>query len=166
MNSVETKFRTLVESGKHQTPQEDSKVVALESKVKKLTKILAKVAEAEGAGDDADKGKRRRSGKSNKKDFPEWMTVAPTDGTLGPKTMDDKEYWWCEALKRWCIHKPEECKLAKKSENDEKTKSKSKTKSDEEPAKEKKKSSLKSTPKWQTAVTALIDSDSGDESDQ
>ena len=44
------------------------------------------------------------------------MLTAPTAGKeLDPKTMDQKEYWWCTVLNCWYRHKPEDCRGARQS---------------------------------------------------
>ena len=37
-------------------------------------------------------------------------TAPPAEKELESKTMSGKVWWWCMALKRYCIHKPEDCR--------------------------------------------------------
>ena len=95
------------------------------------------------------------------------MTKAPTDGTLGPKEVDDKEYWWCEALERWCRHKPSECNAGDRKKSGKPKTAKDPDKENSNPSKSSKttKSALSGNPRWSTsAVQGLIDGDSDSDS--
>ena len=61
--------------------------------------------------------KKPKSDKS-KQDKPAWMTKAPSATEKGKsKTVDSKEYWWCDALACWCRHHPSKCEAKKKQGN-------------------------------------------------
>ena len=53
-----------------------------------------------------------------KQDKPEWMTKAPSATEKGKaKTVDIKDYWWCDALACWCRHHPSKCEAKRKQGN-------------------------------------------------
>ena len=61
--------------------------------------------------------KKPKSDKS-KQDKPEWMTKAPSATEKGKsKTVDSKDYWWCDALACWCHHHPSKFESQKKQGN-------------------------------------------------
>ena len=46
------------------------------------------------------------------------MTKAPSATEKGKsKTVNSKEYWWCDALACWCRHHPSKCEAKKKQGN-------------------------------------------------
>ena len=54
----------------------------------------------------------------SKQDNPAWMTKAPSATEKGKsKTVDIKDYWWCDALACWCHHHPRKCESKKKQDN-------------------------------------------------
>ena len=96
------KYKTLVESGRWNTPsEEDNKIIALEAQVKQLVKLKKKAK-------DSDKDKNKNKNK-NKRQKPEWMTQEPKSGEKQTKERDGKTYHWCPKHKAWGIHKPEDC---------------------------------------------------------
>ena len=47
-----------------------------------------------------------------------WMTKAPSaTDKVKSKTVDSKDYWWCDALVCWCRHHPSKCKAKRKQGN-------------------------------------------------
>ena len=53
-----------------------------------------------------------------KRDKPAWMTKAPSATKKGKsKTVNSKDYWWCDALACWCHHHPRKCESQKKQGN-------------------------------------------------
>ena len=53
-----------------------------------------------------------------KRDKPEWMTKASSATKKGKsKTVDSKDYWWCDALACWCRHHPRKCEAKRKQGN-------------------------------------------------
>ena len=61
--------------------------------------------------------KKPKSDKS-KRDKPAWMTKAPSATEKGKsKTIDIKDYWWCDALACWCRHHPSKCEAKRKQGN-------------------------------------------------
>ena len=68
---------------------------------------------SESSSDSESKGKRKRRAKDSK--FPEILntTPAPADPSV-PKIIDGVNYWWCLALKKWCRHSPDQCRLKDK----------------------------------------------------
>ena len=101
------KYQTLVEDGKWNAPTEaDSKIIALEAQVKKLTRAPAKAPAKGKVGVDKKDKKSPNKGNKNK---PEWMAVAPKEGEPKKKTVKDKLYNWCPKHKAWVRHSPEQC---------------------------------------------------------
>ena len=61
--------------------------------------------------------KKPKSDKA-KRDKTAWMTKAPSATEKGKsKTVNSKEYWWCNALKCWCRHHPRKFEAKKKQGN-------------------------------------------------
>ena len=61
--------------------------------------------------------KKPKSEKTNR-DKPAWMTKAPSATKKGQfKTIDSKDYWWCDALTCWCRHHPSKCEAKRKQGN-------------------------------------------------
>ena len=61
--------------------------------------------------------KKPKSDKA-KRDKPAWMTKAPSATKKDKsKTIDSKDYWWCDALACWCRHHPRKCKAKRKQGN-------------------------------------------------
>ena len=54
----------------------------------------------------------------SKRDKPAWMTKSPSATEKGKsKTVDSKDYWWCDALACWCRHHPSKCEAKRKQGN-------------------------------------------------
>ncbi|GAX15565.1 hypothetical protein FisN_3Hu032 [Fistulifera solaris] len=121
MDKAEGKYKILVGRGEWKaSAQADKRILALETKIRNMEK-------KNNAGKN-NRGKTPSTkGKSNAKDSPQakdkktdiadWMKEPPKSGEESkPKKVDNKEYWWCTALKRWCRHKPVDCRMGKEKE--------------------------------------------------
>jgi hypothetical protein len=106
------KYRTLVQGGKWNAPDEQAqKIIALEATVKKLQKSSIKKTEQKdkkpGVKEDKKSSDGKTKTKSNKK--PDWMLVKPKQGEPQKKTVNDKVYHWCPKHEAWTRHSPSEC---------------------------------------------------------
>lgn len=100
------------------TPEE-SKILALEAKIQSLTRKEKK--ESKPSTKEKKKATKDKKGNNSKREKPAWMSKPPTDKEKGKsKTINNKEYWWCEALQVWARHKPSECRAVKKTDQDSK----------------------------------------------
>ena len=108
MTLAQNKFQTKVENGTWNAPTEaDEKIIALEAEIKKLQKNKKKGKEDKGK----DGGKKKDGDKkSGQKDKPAWTKVAPKEGEAKAKTVDGKEFFWCQNHQAWVRHKPEDCR--------------------------------------------------------
>ena len=59
-------------------------------------------------------GKKKKD--SKKEDKPKWMSKEPKDGKL-KKTVEGKEYHWCEHHRAWGRHQTKDCKAKKKADS-------------------------------------------------
>lgn len=117
MKVAEGKYKIRFNRGEWKAaPEADKRILALEAKINGLEKKGSSTKKEKHNGN---KGKApgkvtSLSKKPKKGEIPEWMTSAPKQGDeRKPKTIDGKEYWWCIALKRWCVHKPVDCRALK-----------------------------------------------------
>jgi hypothetical protein len=110
------KYKTMVADKSWAAPtKEDEKIIALEAKVKNLTKKGTPAAPGKS-------GKRGKRGKGKKPDedksgdnkgteSKDWKTKPPKPKNKDKsKTVKNKVYWWCPNHKMWCLHKASECK--------------------------------------------------------
>ena len=64
------------------------------------------------------KATKKPKNDKSKRDKPAWMTKAPSATEKGEsKTVDSKDYWWCDALACWCRHHPRKCEAKRKQGN-------------------------------------------------
>ena len=101
MMRASNKYRTLVEDKVWNAPtEEDNKILALQARIDRMTTATP----PRGQG-------QQKTLKTGQQPRPEWMTTAPAPGKeLESKSNGGKVWWWCMALKRYCIHKPEDCR--------------------------------------------------------
>ena len=101
MMRASNKYRTLVEDKVWNAPtEEDNKILALQARIDRMTTATP----PRGQG-------QQKTLKTGQQPRPEWMTTAPAAGKeLESKSMSGKVWWWCTALKWYCIHKPEDCR--------------------------------------------------------
>ena len=105
------KYQTMVEGGKWNAPTEaDSKIIALEAQVKKLSRAPPGKAPVKSKGGNV-VSDNLKAGKAykDKRIKPEWMSVAPKEGEPKKKTIKNKTFWWCPKHNAWVRHPPEEC---------------------------------------------------------
>lgn len=106
------KYRTLVQGGKWNAPDEQAqKIIALEATIKKILKGSPKKAEQKDKKPAAKGDRKSNDGKTKGKDIkkPEWMSVKPKPGEPQKKTVNDKVYHWCPKHESWTRHSPSEC---------------------------------------------------------
>ena len=133
MDEVQLKTDAIEQAEKHKALKnsKQDEVVALKAQVDTLTKSVNKFKRqaksdkksdksseksSDSSSNSDGKGKRKRRAKDpNAKPFPEILnaTPAPADPSV-PKIIDGVKYWWCLALKKWCKHSPDECRLKDK----------------------------------------------------
>ena len=107
MTLAQNKYQTKLENGTWNAPTEaDEKIIALEAEIKKLQKNKKK------GKDDKGKDGKKKDGekKSGPKEKPAWTKVAPKEGEAKAKTVDGKEFFWCQNHQAWVRHKPEDCR--------------------------------------------------------
>lgn len=113
MNLAGNKYKILTVRKEWNAPtEEESKIIALEAKVQKLSsnKKSNKPSET-GKNKNSAKSNsnaNKAKGKANVK--PDWMLIPPKEGESNSKTVNNKQYWWCPNHNCWTRHKPTECK--------------------------------------------------------
>lgn len=119
------KYRLLKDQGKWQAPSAaEEKIIALEAKLKAINKggAQGKKGNANGRqqGNNRQKGagNQKKDGKRREKE--PWMLAKPKDGEAHEKTVDGKQWFYCEKHQEWCRHKTEQCKGAGIKSNDNK----------------------------------------------
>jgi hypothetical protein len=104
------KYRTLVQAGKWNAPDEKmQKIIALEATIKKIQKSSKPSKDKKPSPDKEKKGSREKEAKA-KTLKPDWMMVKPKEGEAKTKTVDGKEYHWCPNHESWTRHSPADCK--------------------------------------------------------
>ena len=90
MMRASNKYRTLVEEKVRNAPtKEDNKILALQARIDRMTMSTS----PRGQG-------QEKNLKTVRQPKPEWILAAlPAGKEQDPKTMDQKEYWWCTVLK-------------------------------------------------------------------
>jgi hypothetical protein len=92
----------------------EAKITKLTSKKKGKDKKKGRNTDtSDKKGDNKKKKKNKKYKTSNNGTYtkPAWQTKPPTNAEKGKaKKVNGKDYWWCEALKAWCRHKPEDCR--------------------------------------------------------
>lgn len=114
MSAAEEKFKIRFNRGEWKAaPEADKRILALEAKIKGMEKKGKQ--QKQDTVKKVPTNSKNPSNKEKKRDqLPEWITSLPKDGEEHkPKKVDGKEYWWCTALKRWCLHKPVDCRALK-----------------------------------------------------
>ena len=122
MTSASNKYKILVQSGKWMAlSEEQSKIIALETKLNKMGNSGSKSTSSGGKSTNAPKKSNSGNSKSSssnkkkgKKDTPAWMTQWPGRAAVDsnqPKVKDGKTYYWCKNHKKYCMHKTSECCL-------------------------------------------------------
>ena len=105
---------------------EQKRIVALTAKVEgleKSNKALKKKMKGKGRNSTESSTTHttdetgKQSKKDKKKTVPKWKLIKPTDGKT-TMTRNGKTYYWCNNHNMWCVHKPSECNLNKKSDED------------------------------------------------
>ena len=109
----------MVQSGKWMAlSEEQSKIIALETKLNKMGNSGSKSTSSGGKSTNAPKKSNSGNSKSSssnkkkgKKDTPAWMTQWPGRAAVDsnqPKVKDGKTYYWCKNHKKYCMHKTSE----------------------------------------------------------
>jgi hypothetical protein len=110
------KFKTRKESEQWcQRTTEEETIIALQAQVKSLiTNQKKSDTGGKSTGGRKEQKKASKKGKSKGKfkpeDKPAWMQTPPKDGEKHSKTVEGKEYHWCQHHGSWTRHKPSECK--------------------------------------------------------
>ena len=122
---AENRFRVLHKAGKWNSPcAQEEKIISLQVQLKKLTgKGISNTK------DDTKVKSSKNDGKKKERVRPAWMLVKPTDLTE-KKTVNNKDFWWCERENMWAAHKPEDCKELPFSKTRNKDKEKAEKKKD------------------------------------
>ena len=111
------KYKTRKESNQWcQKTTEEETIIALQAQVKSLMsnqkKSDANSKSAGGTRKDQKKANKKvkSKGKLRSEDRPAWMKIPPKEGEKQSKTVEGKEYHWCQHHEGWTRHKPSECK--------------------------------------------------------
>ena len=105
---------------------EQKQIVALTAKVEgleKSNKALKKKVKAKGRNtlehntNQSTQEVDKQIKKDKKKSVPRWKLIKPTDGKT-TMTRNGKTYYWCSNHNMWCVHKPSECNLNKKDDEE------------------------------------------------
>lgn len=127
MDAAENKYKTLVEKGEWTTTGLADHILALEAKLVQVNKKKPSTKQQPKGKSNNKKGGKKKdpNPKGEKPAKPDWMTMPPTAAEEGKsKTVDNKEYWWCTALKCWCRHHPKDCRANKAKQVQSKNKTK------------------------------------------
>ena len=101
-------------------PESDTKTLSLEAKLMSLQKKDKSKGTVKKPGTHKRDLKATKKPKSDKakRDKPAWMTKALSATEKGKsKTVDSKDYWWCDALACWCRHHPSKREAKSKQGN-------------------------------------------------
>ena len=103
MKLAQNMYQTAIEDGTWNAPSpEQSKIIAMEAEIASLRKKKQVTPNSSTSGTD-----------NARYNSDIWFTTPPKSGEeTKPKTRSGKEYWWCVPRKKWCRHKPEECRNA------------------------------------------------------
>ena len=129
MNLASNMYKVLKQKGQWNAPTADEeKILALETKVMKLTKDNRTAAK---------KGKDSADPKKDGDKVNGWRFKEPPINEKSlPKTIKNKEWWWCNNHKSWCRHKPADCRgVEAKGDRKEKGKESPNHKGDEKSTK-------------------------------
>ena len=118
MNLVENKYKIRLRSNEWNAKSEsETKILALESKLMSLQKKDKSKGTVKKFGTHKKDLKATKKPKIDKakRDKLAWMTKPPSATENGKsKTIDSKDYWWCDALACWCRHHPSKCESKRK----------------------------------------------------
>ena len=92
--------------------ESETKTLDLEAKLMSLQKKDESKGTVKKSGTHKRDLKKTKNPKSDKakRDKPSWMTKSPSETEKGKsKTIDSKDYWWCDSLAFWCRHHPSKC---------------------------------------------------------
>lgn len=111
MALAEGKYKIRLNRGNWKAAAEtDKRILALEAKIKGFERKTPKKVNKQ---DNKVKGGPTQN---KKKQIPQWAKQPPKpEEEAKSKFVDSKEYWWCTVLKRWCHHKPVDCRAGKPS---------------------------------------------------
>ena len=121
MNLAENKYKIRLRRYEWNAKSEsETKILSLEAKLmslQKKDKSKGTVKKSVTHKKDLKATKKPKSEKS-KRDKPAWMTKSPSTTKKGKsKTVDSKDYWWCDSLAFWCRHHPSKCEAKRKQGN-------------------------------------------------
>ena len=118
MNLAANKYKIRLRHNEWNAKSEsETKILALEAKLMSLQKKDKSKGTVNKSGTHKRDLKVTKNPKSDKakRDKPAWMTKAPSATKKGKsKTIDIKDYWWCDALACWCRHHPSKCEAKRK----------------------------------------------------
>ena len=121
MNLAANKYKIQLRRNKWNAKSEsETKILALKAKLISLQKKDKSKGTVKKFGTHKKDLKATKKPKSSKakRDKPAWMTKAPSATEKGKsKTVNIKDYWWCDALACWCRHHPIKCEAKKKQGN-------------------------------------------------
>ena len=121
MNLAANKYKIRLRRNKWNAKSEsETKILSLKAMLISLQnkdKSKGKVKKPGTHKRDLNVTKKPKSDKT-KRDKPAWMNKAPSATKKGKsKTIDSKDYWWCDALACWCRHHPSKFKAKRKQGN-------------------------------------------------
>jgi hypothetical protein len=126
MTLAENKFKIRKIRGTWNAPsREEEKTVALEAKLKRLESkppdFKTPKPDYSSRGNTGAVNKPGSAAKKspNRREEP-WMLIAPKEGETKTKDFNGKTWHWCPNHKKWCVHKPEDCKGISKGSAPEK----------------------------------------------
>ena len=121
MNLAENKYKIRLRRDYWNSKSEsETKILALEANLMSLQKKDKSKGTVKKYGTHKKDFKATNKPKSDKskQSKPSWMTKAPSATEKGKsKTVDSKDYWWCDALACWCRHHPSKCESKRKQGN-------------------------------------------------
>lgn len=117
MEKAEGKYKILLNRGEWKaSPQSDKRILALEAKIRNMEKKGNPIKK--NPGENKKINPKAPPKAENRREVADWMKQLPKTGEENkPKKVDGKEYWWCTALKRWCQHKPVDCRALKQNKD-------------------------------------------------
>ena len=118
MNLATNKYKIWLRCDKWNAKSESkTNILSLKDKIMYLQKKDKSKGTVEKSGTHNKDLKAAKNPKNDKvkRYKPAWMTKAPSATEKGKsKTVDSKDYWWCDALACWCRHHPRKSEAKRK----------------------------------------------------
>ena len=119
MNLAANKYKIRLRRNEWNSKSEsETNIIALEAKLMSLQRKDKSKGTVKESGTHKKDFKVTKNPKSDKakRNKPAWMTKAPSATEKSKsKTVNRKDYWWCDALECWCRHHPRKFEAKKEA---------------------------------------------------